>query len=386
MKAPWQYLDDNTKQKALEIYGSEQGYEASRGCGGRTPRAGQFSPFLMGFGGSGATGNAESIKDGFDPTKIPQTPTPEAGTSFTPNKDWLTKFLPQDLGYMDNLFKTQVADTTQKGDNAIGAMEGAMNKVGNINQTYGLGYLPQARDEMMSGLKEATEGYGGYMDRALGLMGDKSSEYMDNIFKGTVPVETDAMLRKMQENSMANAERTIQKNTNALGKGWLENMGGKGMIDSTRFTNGVSDITGRANSELMAANNNLENQFLNARLNLPFQIMEAGMKPVYQQAGMMESGGRTLADLLGKEATSAFGSAEAVYKDLLTGALEEGKMPMQYQDMINKMPEWAFQGQQGYMDNMMKIWNMLLQKDIADRNASIQEDANDWDFGDFLFG
>ena len=405
---------------------------------GRTPAPANWT--INSFGNNTSSGG-----DGmsFDPKKVPETPQGSSGKTFDPNKDWLLKFLPQDLGYMDNLFKNQVATASQQNQNAIGSMENAMNNVSNVNQTYNK-FLPGARDEMLGGMGSAMSGYGNtanqatgtlqsgknnlssgysnatgtyqnFLNQAIGTAGQSTGNYTDMINNLTIPQGANDTLNKMLENQRTNVERSVRNNANQLGKNWLEGMGARNMIDSSRFVNGVTDITNNANAELAATNRDLENAILSKKLQLPFDIAKQGHGMNQDLVNLLESGGRGISELQARGAEqgyqadsdlaqllnqsglnlaemgfnqgeAAYQSASDAYKQLLGGAMQEAELPAQYMQMVNDAPYWAHQGQTGYMDNMMNIWKMLLEKQIADRQADITEDANDKGIEDFIFG
>lgn len=326
----------------------------------------------------------------WDMTAPPVTPLPTWDQNATNEEnmksisDWLSSSVAPNAGYMSNLWNQSIQESYQMQKNALANMAKDMTNVSNLNQKYGTA-LPKAREEMMSGLLGASNLYKGYLDQALGTLKDTASSRMDDIDNFNIPTGQATALDTMQKNAQQSIHEAIDRNMGASGRSWLENMGAKGMMDSSITAQGISDMQSQANRSLASAYNDLENSYLSQKLEIPYKNMQYAMGAASQVANLQNSGGLNHANMESDRAKSALSSATDVYGNLLNGLLRQAGLNSTYANMANQLPNWGAQGYSGYMNTLLEMLRLKQQKDIADRNADIADDANDTDPWSILF-
>ena len=330
-------------------------------------------------------GQWPTVPGGTTPTPTTPTPTPTTPTSYTNvtppyntsgaysgDKDasgilsYLLKSVPSTYNWANNALMDSVTQTNQLSTQALEALQAKMNEIKDIFNTYG-GALPTAQAEMMSGLTSADQAYGNILNKYAG--------YIEN---GTVPEGTAANLDKIRQNSYANLEKQIVKDSNSAIRDALNKFGANGMIDSDYFRNAMNDIAASGFSELSTAARDIENSYLQSMMAYPFEMFNT-LIPQYGN----------LTTNLKDTAKTNFTSAESTFNDLLKGALEQADLPVQYFGLAQQLPGWFEKIQSGNLSSLNDIYKTLIQKDLLEKKIDAEKDmadeANDFDWTDLLF-
>jgi hypothetical protein len=352
----------------------------------------------------GGTGNAGKWKETGMPADVINSLHPPIGISPKPNYPITTmpdfgdnpdttsifKWLMQNLGtnypYYDNLTKSLLEAGTQASTSAMDMFNTRMQELARLLNTSASN-LESAKNDSLSRLDNATKTYTGFLGQALGLQNQALSanplKYQAYIDSGTLPEGLDSQLRTLRSQSIdaarTDAERMLNKTIGKLN----QQASAMGMADSDYAASTKAALAGDTNRNVLAAQQAADQNYLNARLALPYQMQEAATSTMQSYQPFIQnlmSGGETAAGLQSNAANALYNMTSNNATTLLDAAQQQAQLPLSYYQMGQDLATPAQNQSAGYLSTIMNIWNTLM-------NASISNNQNDSGGGlfDWLF-
>ena len=322
-------------------------------------------------------------------TTYPITASPEFGTNpdTTSIFQWLIQNLGENYPYYDNLTKSLIDAGTQASTSAMDMFNTRMQELAKLLNSSASG-LESAKNESMSRLDNATNTYSGFLSQALGLQNQALSanplKYQAYIDSGTLPEGLDTQLRALRSQSVdaarTDAERTLNKTMGQL----KQQASAMGMADSDYAASTKAALAGDTNRNVLAAQQAADQNYLNARLALPYQMQEAATSTMQSYQPFIQnimSGGQTAAGLQSNAANALYNMTANNASTLLDAAQQQAQLPLSYYKMAQELALPAQNQSAGYLSTIMNIWNTLMNASIANN----QNDSGGGGFFDWIF-
>jgi hypothetical protein len=315
--------------------------------------------------------------------------------------EWIQRWLPNSAAFWQNFAQADVAQGDQLMQQAMEAYNARMNELaGLLNQ--GISNIGTSREDYLGSLGDATSVYSIGLDQALNVLqelADKSdlSNYMQNIQTGTIPQTTADMMDQIRQNMIDEAQYQLQHATQQNVNDVLESLGAKNMMDSSRMGQALRGIAYDQGNLMNSVMRDIENQWMERRLQEPYNQLQAavasltGYEPLRDIATTKLSGGANLSDMLAAQGLAGWQSQRQNLADIMQYGLQQAEMPKTFYQMAYTKPTSAVEQQSAMMNQLLNIWDTLLNAELQREAISAERDIADlqyddsFDFWDILF-
>ena len=341
---------------------------------------------------------------------------------------WMFEQFPENYSYYDNLQKGLLDESWQLQRQAMQAFNQRQQEMSQLfnaqtaqlNATIAdrtakldaaLGRSEAGQQAGLAEMREGTGVYQKYLNEAMNLQNEalrsNPQKYQHYIDTGTLPPEIDAQLRGLRDQTLAATQVELDRQKAQANAALRQRTATMGMQDSEYAAIQNARLSGEAGRAMSQAIDSQNAQYVAQRLALPYQMQQAAIGTMQsyqpfignimaggaQQAQNYHNTGKANIDssiALGSLHNQAFGNvtgaANQAYGNIMNAGHQQMQYPMQMFQMAGQLPQNAMLARQGYLDNMMKTWQILLGADITREGHQIQRDANEGSWWDTIFG
>jgi hypothetical protein len=169
------------------------------------------------------------------------------------------------------------------------------------------------------------------------------------------------------------------------------------MMDSSRLGQAMRGIAYDQGNLLNSVMRDIENQWMGRRLQEPYNQLQAavtsltGYEPLRDIATTKLAGGANLSDMLAAQGLAGWQSQRQNLADTMQYGLQQAEMPKTFYQMAYTKPTSAVEQQSAMMNQLLNIWDTLLNAELQREAISAERDIADlqyddsFDFWDILF-
>lgn len=302
-------------------------------------------------GGTGGTGSTTGI------------PSYTGGGDVNKGISWFQGWAPGQLADWTNTTNDAVKQALENNQLALDQYQTKMNEMVDLFNQFG-GNLNSALTNSLGGLQDAENYFSNVSGQAIGNYRNVLDQLGQSVMSGQVAPEYKAMLDQMRQNQYDQIQKELKNTAYGYSRDIFQNLGAKGMMDSTRATDALGAVNRNYLSSLEDASRVLENNYLQAMLEQPYKMYQT-LQPT--EASFLSAILGNAADITKQKRDTAgfnFSGAQNMFNSMMEGGKMLSELPRAYQDMANLAPQWAEDQQNNFLASLIRIWEAKLNEQL----------------------